>query len=78
LTFLPQQNQNVTSILLHSQHSQLSTANKTNGFVKKSSLQRFLIDCREVLTKPITKIVVPNQFPGLLLYVDKCGRILAT
>jgi hypothetical protein len=47
-------------------------------FVKKSSLQRFLIDWREVLTKPITKIGVPNQVPGLLLYVDKLARVLAT
>ena len=78
MTFLPQQKQNVTSILLSS--AQLVNQDKTNGqtFWEKSSWQRFLIDCREVLTKPITKIVVPNQFPGLLLYVDKCGKVLAT
>ena len=46
--------------------------------MKTSSWLRFLIDCREVLTKPITKIVVPNQFPGFLLYVDKLARVLAT
>jgi hypothetical protein len=70
LSFLPQQNQNVTSILLH---SQLSTASKSKQnkcvklFVKKSSGHRFLIDCREVFKKPITKIVVPNQFPCLFV-----------
>ena len=47
-------------------------------FVKKSSCHRFLIDWREVLTNPITKIVVPNQFPGFLLYVDNLARVLAT
>ena len=26
----------------------------------------------------LKKIMVPNQFPGFLLYVDKCGRVLAT
>ena len=36
-------------------------------FVKKSSLTKILIDWtdwREVLAKSITKIVLPNQFPG--------------
>ena len=36
--------------------------------------EKILIDWREILTK----IVVPNQFPGLLFYVDKLARVLAT
>ena len=46
--------------------------------MKKSSLTKILIDWREVLTKPIAKIKVPNQFLGLLLYVDKLARVLLT
>ena len=42
--------------------------------MKKLSLTNILVDWREVLTK----IVVPNQFSGLLLYVDKLARVLAT
>ena len=42
--------------------------------MKKSNLKKILIDWREVLTK----IVVPNQFPGLLLYVDKLARVFET
>ena len=47
-------------------------------FQKKSSLTKILIDWKEVKTKPITKIVVPNQFPCHLLYIDKLPRVLAT
>ena len=36
------------------------------------------MDCKEILTKLIKKIVIPNQFPGLLHYVDQCGRVSAT
>ena len=42
--------------------------------MKKSSLKKILIDWRKVLPK----IVMPNQFPGLLHYVGKLARVSAT
>ena len=47
-------------------------------FEKKSSLSKILTDWKEVKTKPITKIVVPNQFPCHLFCMDKLPRVLAT
>ena len=43
---------------LLSQQNSNKTNKTVNKFVKKSSLTKILIDWREVLTKPITKIVV--------------------
>ena len=81
MTFLPQQNCHffyTALTALSAQHR--VNQNKQNGqtFCEKVKLTKILIDWREVLTKPITKIVVPNQFLGLLLYVDKLARVLAT
>ena len=48
-------------------------------FVKQSSLQRFLIHWKVLKKpKPIAKIVLSNQFPGLHLNVDKLARVLST
>ena len=48
--------------------------NNQNICEKLSSLKKFLFDWREVLAK----IVVPNQFPGFLFYVDKLARVFET
>jgi hypothetical protein len=65
--------------LLSQQNPNETKTDKTfEIFEKRSTLTKILMDWREVLTKPITKIVVPNQFPGFLLYVDNLARVLAT
>ena len=42
--------------------------------MKKSNLKKILIDWRKVLTK----IMVPNKFPGFLFYVDQLARFFET
>ena len=51
---------------------------KQKQIKQSKSLTKLLIDWIKVLTKQITKILVPNQFPGLLVYVDELSRVLAT
>ena len=54
---------------------QLVNHSKTNGQtfcekVKLTKIFNWLHDCREVLTKPITKIMVPNQFPFFSMWIS--------
>ena len=87
LTFLPQHNQNVTSFLLQCSCtcSTLSSAkpvnqNKTKSqtFCEKVKLTKIFNWLQRSFNKTNQKkIVVPNQFSSLLLYMDKCGRVLA-
>ena len=79
---MPQQNQNVTSFLLDSQHSQLSVnQNKQNGqtFGEKVKLTE-IFNClgetfNNINLKNSDAIAIPRSG---LLYVDKLARVLAT